>query len=159
MALGLWRTEPRKAYTRVIGVGFPAVAFVLTAIIFFTLLGREASDRTEVTSLWKWLQAGSLQIDLALLVDPLSVLMMLVVTGVGTLIILYSTEYMDHDRDYRRFFAEMGFFLFAMLMLVMAANFFFLIVGWGLVGLASYLLIGFYYDKPSAVAASKKAFV
>ncbi len=63
--------------------------------------------------------------------------MMLVITGVGSLIVLYSTEYMEHDRDYRRFFAEMGFFLFAMLLLVEAANFFFLIVGWGLVGLAS----------------------
>ena len=86
-------------------------------------------------------------------------MMMLVITGVGSLIFLYSTEYMDHDRDYRRFFAEMGFFLFAMLLLVEAGNFFFLIVGWGLVGLASYLLIGFYYDRPSAVAAAKKAFV
>ena len=85
--------------------------------------------------------------------------MMLVITGVGSLIVLYSTEYMEHDRDYRRFFAEMSFFLFAMLLLVEAANFFFLIVGWGLVGLASYLLIGYYYDRPSAVAAAKKAFV
>ncbi len=159
ITLGLWRTEPRRAYTRAIGVGFPAVAFALALAIFFTLLGRDASDRTEITTLWTWVEAGTLRIDLALQIDPLSVLMMLVITGVGSLIVLYSTEYMEHDRDYRRFFAEMGFFLFAMLLLVMAANFFFLIVGWGLVGLASYLLIGFYYDKPSAVAASKKAFV
>ena len=86
-------------------------------------------------------------------------MMMLVITGVGSLIVLYSTEYMEHDRDYRRFFAEMSFFLFAMLLLVEAANFFFLIVGWALVGLASYLLIGYYYERPSAVAAAKKAFV
>ncbi len=85
--------------------------------------------------------------------------MMLIITGVGSLILLYSTEYMGHDRDYRRFFAEMSFFVFAMLLLVEAANFFFLIVGWALVGLASYLLIGFYYERPSAVAAAKKAFV
>jgi NADH-quinone oxidoreductase subunit L len=159
IALGLWRDEPPKSVTRVVGVGLPAAAFAMTVIIFAALLGRGAAERTEVTTLWTWVQSGDLRIDLALQIDPLSVLMMLVVTGIGSLIILYSAEYMDRDRDYRRFFAKMAFFLFAMLLLVMAANFFFLIVGWGLVGLASYLLIGFYYDKPSAVAASKKAFV
>jgi len=132
---------------------------VLTAVIFATLLGRDAGDRLEIATLWNWVQSDGLSIDLALQIDPLSVLMMLVITGVGSLIVLYSTEYMEHDRDYRRFFAEMSFFLFAMLLLVEAANFFFLIVGWGLVGLASYLLIGYYYDRPSAVAAAKKAFV
>ncbi len=85
--------------------------------------------------------------------------MMLIITGVGSLILLYSTEYMAPDRDYRRFFAEMSFFVFAMLLLVEAANFLFLIVGWAFVGLASYLLIGYYYERPSAVAAAKKAFV
>ena len=85
--------------------------------------------------------------------------MSLVITGVGALIFIYSTEYMEHDRDYRRFFAEMNFFVFSMLLLVLAANFVFLIVGWALVGLASYLLIGYYYDKPTAVAAARKAFV
>ena len=85
--------------------------------------------------------------------------MMLVITGVGSLIHLYSTEYMEQDRDYRRFFAEMNFFVFSMLLLVEAANFLFLIVGWAFVGLASYLLIGFYYQRPTAVAAAKKAFV
>ena len=157
--LSLWPGEPDRRITRVVGVGFPAVAFVLTAIIFVTLLGRDADDRLEIATLWNWVQTDGLSIDLALQIDPLSVLMMLVITGVGSLILLYSTEYMEHDRDYRRFFAEMGFFLFAMLLLVEAANFFFLIVGWGLVGLASYLLIGYYYDRPSAVAAAKKAFV
>lgn len=159
VALALWPGEPSKAYTRVLGLGLPVISFVLTAIVFGTLMGRDAADRTEVTTLWTWVQSGDLRIDLALQIDPLSVLMMLIITGVGSLIIWYSTEYMDQDRDYRRFFAEMGFFLFSMLMLVMAANFFFLIVGWGLVGLASYLLIGYYYEKPSAVAAAKKAFV
>ncbi|MEQ9093677.1 MAG: NADH-quinone oxidoreductase subunit L [Miltoncostaeaceae bacterium] len=159
LALSLWPGEPPKAYTRAVGLGLPAIGFVLSAVIFAVLLGRDAGDRTEVSTLWNWVRSDTLSIDLALQIDPLSVLMMLVVTGVGSLIVWYSTEYMDHDRDYRRFFAELGFFLFSMLLLVMAANFFFLIVGWGLVGLASYLLIGFYYDKPSAVAASKKAFV
>ena len=157
--LSLWPGEPDRRVTRVIGVGLPAISFVLTAVIFATLLGRDAGDRLEIATLWNWVQSDGLSIDLALQIDPLSVLMMLVITGVGSLIVLYSTEYMEHDRDYRRFFAEMSFFLFAMLLLVEAANFFFLIVGWGLVGLASYLLIGYYYDRPSAVAAAKKAFV
>jgi NADH-quinone oxidoreductase subunit L len=159
VVLSLWPGEPRRSITRVVGVGLPAVSFVLTAIIFVTLLTRNAEDRLEVTTLWNWVKTDGLSIDLALQIDQLSVLMMLIITGVGSLIILYSVEYMEHDRDYRRFFAEMSFFLFAMLLLVEAANFFFLIVGWGLVGLASYLLIGYYYERPSAVAAAKKAFV
>ena len=157
--LSLWPGEPDRRITRAVGVGLPAIGFVLTVVIFAVLLGRDAEDRLEVTGLWTWIQAGDLKIDLALQIDPLSVLMMLVVTGVGSLILLYSTEYMEHDRDYRRFFAEMSFFVFAMLLLVEAANFLFLIVGWAFVGLASYLLIGYYYDRPSAVAAAKKAFV
>jgi NADH-quinone oxidoreductase subunit L len=157
--LSLWPGEPERRVTRAVGVGLPAIGFVLTAVILGVLLARDAQERLEVTSLWTWVQAGDLKIDLALQIDPLSVLMMLVVTGVGSLILLYSTEYMEHDRDYRRFFAEMSFFVFAMLLLVEAANFLFLIVGWALVGLASYLLIGYYYDRPSAVAAAKKAFV
>jgi len=151
--------EPSRAYTRMLGVAPAAIGFVLTAIVFATLLGRDAEDRAETSSLWTWIDLGDLRVDLAILVDPLSVLMMLIITGVGSLILLYSTEYMEHDRDYRRFFAQMNFFVFAMLLLVLSANFIFLIVGWGLVGLASYLLIGYYYDRPSAVRASKKAFV
>ena len=110
-------------------------------------------------SLYEWIRIGDLSVNLAIQIDVLSVFMMLIITGVGSLILLYSTEYMGHDRDYRRFFAQMSFFVFAMLLLVEAANFLFLIVGWALVGLASYLLIGFYYERPSAVAAAKKAFV
>jgi NADH-quinone oxidoreductase subunit L len=157
--LSLWPGEPDRRLTRLVGVGFAGVSFVLTLIVFFTLLGRDADDRLEVDSLYQWIQAGDLKVDLAIQIDPLSVMMMLVITGIGSLIVLYSTEYMGHDRDYRRFFAEMLFFLFAMLLLVEAANFLFLIVGWALVGLASYLLIGYYYERPSAVAAAKKAFV
>ena len=159
VVLSLWPGEPDRRITRAIGVGFSGIAFVLTLIVFFALLARDADNRLEVDGLYQWIQAGDLKVDLAIQIDPLSVLMMLVITGVGSLIVLYSTEYMGHDRDYRRFFAEMLFFLFAMLLLVEAANFLFLIVGWALVGLASYLLIGYYYERPSAVAAAKKAFV
>ena len=110
-------------------------------------------------TLWQWAMSTACTSTWQILVDPLSMMMMLIITGVGSLIVWYSTEYMAEDRDYRRFFAEMNFFVFAMLLLVLAANFFFLIVGWAFVGLASYLLIGYYYEKPSAVAAAKKAFV
>ena len=157
--LSLWPGEPDRRITRAVGVGLPALAFALAVAIAVILGGREAGDRLEVHSLWTWIEIGDVRVDLANQVDPLSALMMLVITGVGSLILLFSTEYMEHDRDYRRFFAEMSFFVFAMLLLVQAANFLFLIVGWALVGLASYLLIGFHYDRPPAVAAAKKAFV
>jgi len=137
----------------------PALGFVGTVIIFITMTTRSAEDRIEISTLWNWVQTDGLSIDLAIQIDTLSVLMMLIITGVGSLIVIYSTSYMDEDRDYKRFFAEMSFFIFSMLLLVEAANYFFLIVGWALVGLASYLLIGYYYDRPSATAAAKKAFV
>ena len=157
--LAAWPGEPPRSMTRVLGVGPIMVGFLLTAWLYLQMLGESAEQRTVVSRVWEWIEIGDLSVDVALQVDPLSVMMMLVITGVGSLIFLYSTEYMEHDRDYRRFFAEMGFFVFSMLLLVLAANFLFLIIGWALVGLASYLLIGFYYEKPPAVAAAKKAFV
>ena len=98
-------------------------------------------------------------VDFSLLVDPLSVTMMLIVSGVGGLIVLYSVGYMDGDPEERRYFAYMSLFVFSMLLLVQAGNFLLLLAGWGLVGLASYLLIGFWHERPEAVAAAKKAFV
>jgi NADH-quinone oxidoreductase subunit L len=151
--------EPPKAVTRWVGCGSIGLAFVLTLGIFFGMLGDDPEERVHVSRLWEWIDIGNLKVDLAIRVDQLSVMMMLVITGVGFLIHVYSTEYMDHEGGYRRFFAEMNFFVFSMLLLVEAANFIFLIVGWAFVGLASYLLIGFYYDRPIAVAAAKKAFV
>jgi len=157
--LAAWPTEPPRSMTRVLGVGPIALGFLLSAWLYVQMLGESSDDRLVVSRVWEWIEIGDLTIDVALQIDPLSVMMMLIITGVGSLIFLYSTEYMEHDRDYRRFFAEMGFFVFSMLLLVLAANFLFLIVGWALVGLASYLLIGFYYEKPPAVAAAKKAFI
>lgn len=151
--------EPPKAVTRVIGCGSVGLAFVASVVVFIQMLGRGESERTVVTRLWEWIRFGDVSVDLSLRVDPLSVMMMLIITGVGFLIHVYSTEYMNQDEGYRRFFAQMNFFVFAMLLLVLASNVFFLIVGWAFVGLASYLLIGFYYDRPVAVAAAKKAFV
>ena len=151
--------EPPKAVTRWVGCGSIGLAFILTVDIFIRMLGDNPEQRVHVSRLWEWIEIGDLHVDLAIRIDQLSVMMMLVITGVGFLIHVYSTEYMDHEPGYRRFFAEMNFFVFSMLLLVEAANFIFLIVGWAFVGLASYLLIGFYYDRPVAVSAAKKAFV
>jgi NADH-quinone oxidoreductase subunit L len=117
------------------------------------------NPRGEITTAWTWLQSGSFKVGLELLVDPLSVVMMLIVSGVGGLIVLYSIGYMDGDEEERRYFAYISFFVFSMLLLVEGGNLLMLLIGWGLVGLSSYLLIGFWHERPSAVRAAKKAFI
>jgi NADH-quinone oxidoreductase subunit L len=115
--------------------------------------------RGEITTAWTWLASGHFSAGLQLLVDPLSTVMMLIVSGVGGLIVLYSIGYMDGDEEERRYFAYISFFVFSMLLLVEGGNLLMLLVGWGLVGLSSYLLIGFWHERPSAVQAAKKAFI
>ena len=115
--------------------------------------------RGEITTAWTWLQSGNFHVGLQLFVDPLSTVMMLIVSGVGGLIVLYSIGYIDGDDEERRYFAYISFFVFSMLLLVEGGNLLMLLVGWGLVGLSSYLLIGFWQERPSAVQAAKKAFV
>jgi NADH-quinone oxidoreductase subunit L len=129
------------------------------ALWAFFSLRAQAGSRGELTTAWTWLQSGNFKVGVELLVDPLSVFMMLVVSGVSALIILYSIGYMDGDDEERRYFAYMSFFVFSMLLLVEGGNLLLLLVGWGLVGLSSYLLIGFWHERPIAVAAAKKAFV
>ena len=136
-----------------------AVSFVAAIVAFAALLGDSPNQRYHPSTLWSWLTAGQLDFGLRIVVDPLSVFMMLVVSGVGMLIVIYSIGYMDGDDEERRYFAYMALFVFSMLLLVQAGNLLILLVGWGLVGLSSYLLIGFWHDRPSAVAAAKKAFV
>jgi NADH-quinone oxidoreductase subunit L len=136
-----------------------AVSFAGAAVAFFALLGRGEEDRATVTTAWTWLSAGDFQVGLSLLVDPLSVFMALVVSGVGALIVAYSLGYMHGAAEERRYFAYMALFVFSMLVLVLGGNFLLLLAGWGLVGLSSYLLIGFEHERPAAVAAAKKAFV
>jgi NADH-quinone oxidoreductase subunit L len=135
------------------------IAFGGAVWTLLALLGRDPEERRELTTAWTWLAAGDFEVGLSLLIDPLSVTMMLIVSGVGGLIVLYSVGYMHGDDEERRYFAYMSLFVFAMLMLVQGGNFLLLLVGWGLVGLASYLLIGFWHERPEAVAAAKKAFV
>ena len=125
------------------------------------------SQRTFELVLWEWIKVGNLQVELALLLDPLSVVMILVVTGIGFIIHLFAAEYMkldDHhhqldERRYARFFAYLNLFILMMLLLVLANNFVQLYLGWEGVGLASYLLIGFWFHKPAAADAGKKAFI
>jgi NADH-quinone oxidoreductase subunit L len=136
-----------------------AVAFGGALWSFFELWSRKPFQRSEVWSSYTWLQAGSFKVGLSVLVDPLSTMMMLIVSGVGLLIVLYSIGYMDGDDEERRYFAYMSFFVFSMLLLVQGGNLLLLLVGWGLVGLSSYLLIGFWHERPEAVAAAKKAFI
>src|SRR5205085_2756047 len=108
---------------------------------------------------WTWIPVGSFHADVNLRVDPLSIVMALVVTGVGSLIHVYAIGYMRGDRRYQRFFAQLNLFVFFMLLLVLADNFLVLYVGWEGVGLCSYLLIGHWHERPAAAAAAKKAFV
>src|ERR671923_83268 len=135
------------------------VAFGGALASFIGLLGRSGSQRQLVSTAWWWVTGGSYRSGLEVMIDPLSVFMMLVVSGVGALIVGYSIGYMDGDPEERRYFAYMALFVFSMLLLVQGGNLLMLLAGWGLVGLSSYLLIGFWHDRPSAVAAAKKAFV
>jgi len=134
-------------------------AFGGALIALFGLWAANPDDRERVSTAYTWLAAGDFEVGFQILVDPLSSVMMLIVSGVGGLIVWYSMGYMAGDDEERRYFAYMSIFVFSMLLLVEAGNFLLLLVGWGLVGLASYLLIGFWHHKPEAVAAAKKAFV
>src|SRR4051794_10847566 len=134
-------------------------AFVVAAILFFALRGQPADGRQIDQHLFSWVPAGSFHLDAGLLLDPLSLAFVLLVTFVGSLIHVYSIAYMEHDPDRRRFFAYLNLFVASMLLLVLADSYLLLYVGWEGVGLASYLLIGFWNHNPSFAAASKKAFI
>jgi NADH-quinone oxidoreductase subunit L len=135
------------------------VSFVAALVSFFLLLDEHPEERSHVSKLWTWLSAGEFEVGLSILVDPLSVFMMLVVSGVGFLIVAYSIGYMDGDDEERRYFAYMALFVFSMLLLVQSGDLVILLSGWGLVGLCSYLLIGYHQERPEAIAAAKKAFI
>ncbi|WP_340540836.1 NADH-quinone oxidoreductase subunit L [Nocardioides sp. GXZ039] len=142
-----------------LGTLMPIGSFVISLLMFLQLLGRDAEDRQIVQHLYDWVQVGGLNVGMDLLFDPLSSLFLLLITGVGSLIHIYSIGYMAHDPRRRRFFGYLNLFVAAMLMLVMSENYLGLFLGWEGVGLASYLLIGFWQHKPTAAAAAKKAFV
>jgi NADH-quinone oxidoreductase subunit L len=135
------------------------VSFAAALITFFLLLDDPPEERSHVSTLWTWLSTGDFEVGLSILVDPLSVFMMLVVSGVGFLIVAYSIGYMDRSDEERRYFAYMALFVFSMLLLVQSGDLLILLAGWGLVGLCSYLLIGYDQERPAAIAAAKKAFI
>ncbi len=139
------------------GVAMPVAAFVYGVIAFFSLLGD--TNRSQDVHLYSWIPVADFQVNMNLLVDQLSICFVLLITGVGSLIIIYSVGYMAHDPERRRFFGYMNLFLAAMLLLVLADNYLVLYAGWEGVGLASYLLIGFWQYRNSAAVAAKKAFI
>lgn len=147
------------AWGHFLGTLAPIFSFALGLTLFVQLLGREEAERSVGLPLWDWIPTGSWNIGVGLQIDQLSILFTLLITGVGSLIHIYSIGYMAHDERRRRFFAFLNLFVAAMLLLVLADNYLVLFVGWEGVGLASYLLIGFWQHKSSAAVAAKKAFV
>src|SRR3954468_10759546 len=153
-----YRALPQRAHG-IIGTLAILLAF-LSAVAMFLKLQDLGEDSRQVVSVgWDYAKTVGIDAQVAILVDPLSTLMCLIVAGVSTLIHLYSVAYMGGDRGYTRFFAYLNFFVFSMLLLVLASNFFLLIIGWAFVGAASYFLISFWYRRETATQAGIKAFV
>jgi NADH-quinone oxidoreductase subunit L len=142
-----------------IGTAMIALSFASSVAALISLLGRSPAHREVTSTLWNYAVTTGVNAKLGILVDPLSVFMILVVSGVSTLIHLYSISYLKSDRGFSRYFAYLNFFVFSMLVLVLAGNFVLLIVGWAFVGAASYLLISFWYRRTTATRAGLKAFV
>ncbi|MGE5408834.1 MAG: NADH-quinone oxidoreductase subunit L [Syntrophothermus sp.] len=159
IVIGLgFRAVPARV-AGVIGTVAVGVAFLCGVAVLLTLLGEGPDARHHASSLWEYANVAGLDIQLGIYVDQLSTFMLLVVTGVSTLIHLYSFGYMKSDEGYHRFFSYLNFFVFSMLLLVLAGNFVLLIVGWAFVGFASYALISFWYRRTTATRAGMKAFV
>ena len=156
LLLGGRRTDP---WGHLLGCATALASFGVGLTLLSDMLGRHGDARTISQNLFSWVPVGGLQVDFGLQVDQLSICFVLLITGVGSLIHIYSIGYMAEDPDRRRFFAYLNLFLAAMLLLVVADNYLGLYTGWEGVGLASYLLIGFWYHKPTAATAAKKAFV
>jgi len=156
---GLAGSRIAKKYVGLIGCVTIALSFLLSVAVFVNLISLPPANRSILVDLFTWISSGSLQINFSFLIDPLSALMALVVTGVGFLIHVYSVGYMSADRAYGRYFSFLNLFVFFMLMLVMSADYLVMYLGWEGVGLCSYLLIGFWYEKKSASDAGKKAFI
>lgn len=142
-----------------LGALVPVVLFVYAALLFFSIKGETGEGRERNLHLFSWVPVGGFNVDVGFLLDPLSLTFVLLITGVGSLIHIYAVGYMSHDEGKRRFFGYFNLFIAAMLLLVLANGYLVLYVGWEGVGLASYLLIGYYYTRESAGTAAKKAFI
>jgi NADH-quinone oxidoreductase subunit L len=153
-----YRAPGRKIITTIVGPGVVGLAFVIALVNFFGMLGAELHEPI-IQHYWQWMPVGSLQVAAAFQLDQLSMLMTLIITGVGFLIHIYSVGYMHDDPGYARYFAYINLFIFFMLVLVLGANFPLMFVGWEGVGLCSYLLIGFWFRDREKADAGKKAFI
>ena len=156
MVLGRRLGEPRSGWLATAASG---ASFLVTVGVFIDLLGQDAHDRHHVVSLFEWLPSGGFSVDLGFLVDPLSITMALFVTGIGTLIHLYSIGYMHGDPKFSKFFVYLNLFVFSMLMLVLGNNLLVTFLGWEGVGTCSYFLISFWFSKEANASAGKKAFI
>ncbi|SES09513.1 NADH dehydrogenase subunit L [Pedobacter rhizosphaerae] len=154
---GLGRKSLSKGLVGVIGSGVILASFIISVVIFFSLQGD--TQKSHEVFLFDWISAGTLHIPLSFLVDPLSSIMLLIITGIGFLIHLYSTGYMHDDEGFGKFFSYLNLFVFFMLLLVLGSNYIVMFIGWEGVGLCSYLLIGFWYTNTAYASAAKKAFV
>src|SRR5215204_6527846 len=150
------RSDP---WGHLLGCGAALASFSAGVVLFVDMLGRHAEDRIVHEALFSWVPVAGLQVDFGLQLDALSMCFVLLITGVGALIHIYSIGYMADDPNRRRFFAYLNLFVAAMLLLVLGDNYVALYVGWEGVGLASYLLIAFWYQRPAAATAAKKAFI
>jgi NADH-quinone oxidoreductase subunit L len=159
LVIALAGTRITRFQAGVIASGATLVSFAASVTTFVLLLGEHPEERSHSSTLWTWLSAGDFRAGMEIVVDPLSVFMMLVVSGVGFLILAYAVGYMHGDDEERRYHAYKALFVFSMLLLVQSGNLLLLLAGWGMVGLSSYLLINFWHFRHSAVAAGKKAFV
>jgi NADH-quinone oxidoreductase subunit L len=148
-----------RPFVHNVACGAMLLSFLVAVGAFFHLVGLPAQERIVTVSLWEWIQVGSLHVNVAFLVDPLSITLTLVVTGVGFLIHVYSIGYMHHEPSYSRYFSYLNLFSFAMLLLVLGDNLLLMFVGWEGVGLCSYLLIGFWFTDMEKATAGMKAFV
>jgi NADH-quinone oxidoreductase subunit L len=156
LLLGGKRTN---SWGHLLGVAMPVLAFIYGLLAFFAMLGYPAGQRSRELVVYQFIDVGRFQIPLGLRLDQLSICFVLLITGVGSLIHIFAVGYMSHDPERRRFFGFMNLFLAAMLLLVLGSNYLVLYAGWEGVGLASYLLIGFWQYKPAAAVAAKKAFI
>ena len=156
MVFGRRLGEPRSGW---FAAAMPIASFLVTVSVYFDLLSRSSEERNEVVTLFSWIPVGALNIDVALLADPLSITMALFITGIGSLIHLYAIGYMHGDPKFSKFFLYLNLFVFSMLMLVLGENLLVTFLGWEGVGVCSYFLISFWHTRDSAAVAGKKAFV
>jgi NADH-quinone oxidoreductase subunit L len=159
VVIALAGTRISRFAAGVLASGATGISFLCALIVFFVLLGEGPEEREHTSTLWTWLSAGDLRFGAEITIDPLSVFMMLVVSGVGFLILSYAVGYMHGDEEERRYHAYKALFVFSMLLLVQSGNLLLLLAGWGMVGLSSYLLINFWHFRRTAVEAGKKAFI